>query len=81
MVDHGSDVKSIYSNLENNDLLAKVGAKVSAGDIIGTVGDSAISELAEEPHLHFEITLANESVDPLEYFSDESKSSSLGISD
>ncbi len=81
VVDHGSDVKSIYSNLENNDLLAKVGAKVSAGDIIGTVGDSAISELAEEPHLHFEITLANESVDPLEYFSDESKSSSLGISD
>ena len=79
VVDHGHGVKSIYSNLEENDLVAKVGTKLEAGDLIGEVGDSSISELAEEPHLHFEVTVNGASVDPLEYISDESKKTSLGI--
>ena len=79
VIDHGSDVKSIYSNLENDDTLAKVGENVAAGDMIGTVGDTSLSELAEEPHLHFEVSVGNVKADPLDYISDESKSASLGI--
>lgn len=80
VIDHGYDVKSIYSNLKNDDTLAKAGAQVSSGDMIGTVGDTSLSELAEEPHLHFEVSVSGVKADPLEYISDESKSSSLGIS-
>lgn len=79
VIDHGSDVKSIYSNLESDDTLAKVGTQISAGDMIGTIGDTSLSELAEEPHLHFEVSVGNVKTDPLEYISDESKSASLGI--
>jgi len=80
VIDHGSDVKSIYSNLENDDTLIKTGTKISAGEMIGTVGDTSLSELAEEPHLHFEVSVGNVKADPLDYISDESKSASLGIS-
>ena len=79
VIDHGSDVKSMYSNLENDDTLIKTGTKISAGEMIGTVGDTSLSELAEEPHLHFEVSVGNVKADPLEYISDESKSASLGI--
>ncbi|MBO5879739.1 MAG: M23 family metallopeptidase [Clostridia bacterium] len=79
VVDHGSGVKSYYSNLEDNDLIARVGTLLKAGDLIGEVGDSSISELAEEPHLHFEVKVSDVSVDPLEYISTESKRASLGI--
>ena len=48
-----------------------VGATVRTGQLIGTIGDSAMAEVAEEPHLHFEMTVADLSVDPLEYFSED----------
>jgi hypothetical protein len=80
VIDHGSDVKTFYSNLANNESLAKVGDTLSAGECIGNIGDTSISELAEEPHLHFEVSVGDSFVDPLEYISDESKSASLQIS-
>ena len=79
VIDHGDEVKTFYSNLENGEGLIEVGATVAAGDQIGTVGDTSLSELAEEPHLHFEVSVSDVKVDPLEYISDEAKSSSLGI--
>jgi murein DD-endopeptidase MepM/ murein hydrolase activator NlpD len=57
----------------------KVGDEVCLGDKIGVVGDSSLSELAEEPHLHFEVLLKDVKVNPLDYITEESKSSSLGI--
>lgn len=80
VIDHGYDVKTVYSNLENDDTLAKVGATVVAGEAIGTVGDTSLSELAEEPHLHFEVSVGGIKANPLDYISDESQSASLGIS-
>ena len=79
VIDHGSDVKSIYSNLAADESLVKVGAKVGEGEKIGTVGDTSLSELADEPHLHFEVSVSDAKVNPLDYISDESKSASLGI--
>ena len=37
--------------------------------MIGYVGDTAMMEIAEEPHLHMEMTVNGLQVDPLEYFS------------
>ncbi len=81
-ITHNDDVKTRYSNL-NPDLAEsiKVGDTVKSGDKIGTVGDSSISELAEEPHLHFEVVVKDVKVNPLDYISEESKKSSLGIKD
>ena len=80
VIDHGEEVSTIYSNLENDETLIAVGATVKAGESIGTVGDTSLSELAEEPHLHFEVSVGGVKADPLEYISDESKLASLGIS-
>lgn len=80
IIDHGHGVQSIYSNLENDSTLIKAGTKVTAGQAIGTVGDSSISELAEEPHLHFEVSVDGAKANPLDYISDEAKTGSLGLS-
>lgn len=72
-VKHNGGAVTVYKNL--SETLAdgiEAGAKVRAGQLLGTVGDSAILELAEEPHLHFEMSVAGEPVDPLNYFSTES---------
>lgn len=63
---------SIYKNL-GKELASGVvkDATVKAGQQIGCVGDTAILELADEPHLHFEMTVGGISVDPKDYFNAE----------
>ena len=78
-ITHSDTHKSYYSNLEKDTTLHKVGDNVKQGDTIGYVGDTTISELADEPHLHFEMKVSGESVNPLDYFTEESKLASLGI--
>lgn len=71
-IKHSGDCYTFYQNL--SDTLPegiKAGTAVRTGQLIGTVGDSAMVEIAEEPHLHFEMTVADLSVDPLEYFSED----------
>ena len=43
------------------------GEKVSTGQTIGTVGNTATFEIADESHLHFEILKDNIQVDPTIY--------------
>lgn len=65
-IDHGDGLISYYRNL--NPTLAEgitVGTEVHAGQMIGAVGESAIIEIAEEAHLHFELELNGEPVDPM----------------
>jgi len=77
---HKDGVVTRYSNLTKEDAsMITVGDEVKSGDRIGTVGDTSISELAEEPHLHFEVLLNDVKVNPLDYISEESKEASLGI--
>ncbi len=77
-VSHDDDIVSIYKNLSPE--LAegiKAGATLQAGDTIGAVGESALCEIADEPHLHFEMTEAGVAVDPLAFLSEDSQQASL----
>lgn len=62
-IQHGHDLVSIYKH--NSVLLKKVGDKVKAGEAVAIVGDSG--ELTTGPHLHFELWLAGEPIDPQAY--------------
>lgn len=67
-VDHGDNIYTTYMNLsEESGAALEVGARVSMGQTLGAVGESAIIEIAEEPHLHLEMKVDGEYVDPLEY--------------
>ena len=68
-VKHNGDAVSIYKNVSAELPTGIIeGATVRAGQQIASVGSSAMVEIAEEPHLHFEMTIGGLSVDPLEYF-------------
>lgn len=67
-IQHSGDACTIYKNLSPDMPEGLVvGASVKAGDPIGTVGETAMTEIAEEPHLHLEMTIAGIQVDPTEY--------------
>lgn len=64
-VRHDYGLVTVYANLapELADGI-RVGAELNAGDCIGYVGSTAIAETAEAPHLHFEMLLGGERIDP-----------------
>ena len=69
-IEHSAGAVTVYKNL--SDALPegiKAGKTVRAGQLIGAVGDGGVIELADEPHLHFEMTVNGESVNPMDYFS------------
>ena len=78
-ITHSDTHKSYYSNLAKDTVKCKEGDSVTSGQVIGYIGDTTISELADEPHLHFELKVSGASVNPLDYITDESKLASLGI--
>ena len=45
----------------------KAGDSVKAGDVIGAVGDTAILESADKPHLHFQVFKDGTPVDPADF--------------
>lgn len=77
-IQHSDELVTVYSNL-GDDIAVSVGDTVSSGDKIGTVGDTTLSELADESHVHFELLANGISVNPLDYISEASKEASLGI--
>ena len=78
-VKHSDNVYTIYSNLgaQPADGIA-AGVSVKGGQLIGSVGNSAMVEIAEDPHLHFELKVDDVSVDPLDYF-DKATIASLNV--
>lgn len=66
IIDHGEDMVSVYSNLQAIPTVS-VGDAVYTGDVIGSVGTTAIAESALASHLHFELTCDGSPVDPLDY--------------
>jgi len=65
-VDHGDGGTSVYANLDENTSV-NVGDWVEPGNVIGTVGQTALCEIAQQSHLHFAITVNGEYVNPLNY--------------
>lgn len=65
---HSGGLVSSYSNL-SAELPQEiyVGASVSVGDTIGGIGETALIESAEVPHVHVSIFLNEHAVDPEEY--------------
>lgn len=63
VIEHVNGYSSVYSNLLTAEFV-KEGEKVKQGQTIGTVGNTATFEIADESHLHFEILKDNQYVDP-----------------
>ena len=66
IIEHQDGYKTVYSNLLTAEFVSE-DEHVEKGQTIGTVGNSAVFEIADEPHLHFEIIKDGEYVDPKMY--------------
>ena len=63
VIEHENGYQTIYSNLLSSEFVVE-GEKVEKGQSIGTVGNTAAFEVADEAHLHFEILKDSIQVDP-----------------
>lgn len=63
MVEHANGFQTVYSNLLTSEFVVE-GEKVEKGQSLGTVGNTAAFEIADEAHLHFEIIKDSAHVDP-----------------
>lgn len=66
VIEHDEHFQTVYSNLLTSEFVVE-GEKVEKGQSIGTVGNTAVFEIADEPHLHFEIWKDNLPEDPSIY--------------
>lgn len=66
VIEHDDNFQTVYSNLLTSEFVVE-GEKVEKGQSIGTVGNTAVFEIADEPHLHFEIQKDSLPVDPSIY--------------
>ncbi len=63
IIKHTDGISSVYANL-NPEISLTDGQLLSRGDIVGKVGDSAVIEISESPHLHFEMRQDGKTIDP-----------------
>lgn len=66
IIEHQNGFESLYANLLTTEFV-QVGEEVKQGQSIGTVGNTATFEIADDAHLHFEISKNGENVDPNAY--------------
>ncbi len=66
VIEHEDNFQTVYSNLLTSEFVVE-GEKVEKGQSIGTVGNTAVFEIADEPHLHFEMLKDSLPVDPSIY--------------
>ena len=65
-IDHGDGIRSVYANLAP-ETSVRPGEWVDPGVPIGTVGHSALCEIGQNGHLHFEMRANGAAVDPMAY--------------
>ena len=63
VIEHVNGFETVYSNLLTAEFVEE-GETVEQGQTIGTVGNTATFEIADESHLHFEILKDSEYLDP-----------------
>jgi len=61
-IEHGATVATTYAHLEQYAPGLRVGRRVRQGDLIGRIGTTG---RATGPHLHYEVLVAGQQVDPL----------------
>lgn len=66
VVAHDNGFETVYSNLLTSEFVVE-GEKVEKGQSLGTVGNTAAFEIADDSHLHFEILKDSIQVDPSIY--------------
>ena len=66
VIEHQNGFQTVYSNLLTSEFVVE-GENVEKGQSLGTVGNTAAFEIADEPHLHFEILKDSVAVDPSIY--------------
>ena len=71
-LDVGNGMVVVYASLQN-DVPVKVGDVVKKGAVIGKVGNTAKSESSDGAHLHLEVWLDDQNVDPSLYLDLEQK--------
>ena len=71
-INHYANINTFYAHL--NEVIVSEGDEVKQGDLIGYVGSTGEST---GPHLHFELCIDGEYVDPIDYFSDQAKADIL----
>jgi murein DD-endopeptidase MepM/ murein hydrolase activator NlpD len=76
VLDHGRGVVTLYCH--NDDLLVHDGQRVERGQVISHSGNTGRST---GPHLHYQLDLAGEAVDPLRYRAGHPKTVAAGASD
>ena len=66
VIDHGSGVKSVYSNLAATPTVL-VGDEVGIHAVIGSVGSTSLAESSKPAHLHLEMIKDDLTVDPMQF--------------
>lgn len=66
VIEHENGMRTVYSCLKD-EVTAAEGQKVNSRQLIGYVGDTAISECADTAHLHFELYVSGSLADPQKY--------------
>lgn len=66
VISHANGVKSVYAGLAETPEVG-VGDWVSVGQVIGAVGNTALAEVGEVSHLHFEMKKNDAPADPSEW--------------
>ncbi len=70
VIDHGNGIEGHYYNLAT-EIPVVVGQDVSAGTVIGAIGNSAECEIKDPSHLHLGIKQNGEWIDPIALISGE----------
>ena len=66
IIEHNKNYQTLYANLLTTEYVSE-GEKIKKGQTIGTVGDTAVYEIVDEPHLHFELIKQGVNQNPVDY--------------
>ncbi|MDE5756359.1 MAG: M23 family metallopeptidase [Clostridia bacterium] len=64
-IEHQDGFTTVYKLMDGVTL--KAGDKVSKGDVIGKVSDTALEEIADGAHIHLELYKDNVAINPMDY--------------
>lgn len=70
MIEHDDGTITLYAHMYENTITVSYGDTVKAGQVIGKMGSSGNST---GMHLHFEVRVGGQRVDPMNYISEENK--------